>query len=159
MSDIASVSIMEASIPDDVAAVRALFLDYANSLGFSLCFQGFDQELAALPGKYAPPAGCILLARVDAAVAGVVAVRPLEGGLCEMKRLYVRPEHRGHKLGRRLAEAVIDAAGRIGYRAMRLDTLDSMIAGIALYRSLGFREIAPYYDNPIAGAVYFERAL
>ena len=159
MSEVGSVEVIEASTPDDIAAARGLFLDYANSLGFSLCFQGFDEELASLPGKYAPPDGRILLARVDGAVAGVVAVRPLESGVCEMKRLYVRPEHRGHDLGRLLATAIIDAARALGYRAMRLDTLGSMAAAIALYRSLGFREIAPYYDNPIAGAVYLERAL
>lgn len=152
-------NITGASAPDDIEAARSLFLDYSRSLGFSLCFQGFDEELASLPGKYARPAGRILLARVDGVVAGVVAIRPLKSGICEMKRLYVRPEHRGLSLGRLLAQASIDTAQEIGYRAVRLDTLDTMTAAMSLYRSLGFREIAPYYDNPIAGAVYFERIL
>ena len=159
MSEAAAIEIADAVTPSDIDAARRLFLEYGQSLGFSLCFQGFDEELAGLPGKYAPPSGRILLAWVDGAPAGVVAVRPLESGICEMKRLYVRPEHRGRDLGRRLAMEIIGAARAMGYRAMRLDTIDTMTSAISLYRSLGFREVAPYYENPIAGAAYFERVL
>ena len=140
----------------DLASARALFLDYAQGLGFSLCFQGFDQELAELPGKYAPPKGALLLAGSS----GCVAVRPLTDDIAEMKRLYVAPAARGTGLGRRLALASIEAARTAGYRAIRLDTIEAtMGAAVALYRSLGFEEIAPYYDNPIPGARYFERTL
>jgi len=143
--------------PEDLAHIRDLFLEYARSLDFSLCFQGFDEELAALPGKYAPPEGALLLARVDGAVAGAVGLRPLGDGTCEMKRLYVRPEFRGTGAGRRLAERIVAIGGECGYRAMRLDTLASMEAARALYGSLGFREIPAYYDNPLCGALYFEK--
>ena len=143
----------------DVEALRALFLEYAESLDVSLCFQGFDRELAALPGDYAPPRGCWLLACIDGAVAGGVAVRPFAAGVCEMKRLYVRPAYRDFGLGRRLATAAVDVGRQRGYRAMCLDTLPSMAAAIALYRTLGFVETAPYYVNPLAGALYFEKPL
>ena len=141
----------------DVATARALFLEYAAGLGIDLCFQGFDRELAALPGDYAPPHGRLLLARTaDGAVAGCVALRPLEPGVCEMKRLFVRPEHRGSGAGRALAEAVAAEARAIGYQRMRLDTLPVMAGAISLYRSLGFREIGPYRHNPVPGALFFE---
>ena len=152
-----AVALAAAEGPEDLDHVRALFLEYAQSLGFSLCFQGFDAELAALPGKYAPPDGALLLARVDGAVAGVVGLRPLDGGVCEMKRLYVRPEFRRSGAGRRLAEAIVEAGRQCGYRAMRLDTLETMTAARTLYGSLGFHEIPPYYDNPICGALYYEK--
>ena len=128
-------------------AVRELFLEYAQSLGFSLCFQGFDEELASLPGCYAPPDGCLLLATVDKVAAGCVGMRKLDAVRCEMKRLYVRPQFRGKGLGRVLAEKSIAEARRIGYRTMYLDTLPVMAAAQKLYQSFGFVDCAPYYDN------------
>ena len=141
----------------DIEAVRALFLEYAESLGFSLCFQGFDQELAALPGCYAPPAGRLLLALVDGQPVGCVGLRGLdEEGVCEMKRLYVRPIARGLGLGWDLASTAVDAAREIGYRTMRLDTLSSMVSADAVYRGLGFIPIEAYYHNPHPEVRYFE---
>jgi ribosomal protein S18 acetylase RimI-like enzyme len=145
-----------ARIPEDLADVASLFREYAASLGFDLGFQGFEAELAHLPGEYAPPGGVLLVARRGGASVGCIGVRPLEPGVCEMKRLYVRPTTRGGKLGRRLAEASIAEARRIGYRAMRLDTAPWMSSAIALYESLGFVRIAAYRHNPIEGAVFME---
>lgn len=142
-----------------VDSIRALFLEYAASLGFELCFQGFDQELATLPGRYAPPQGRLLLARVDGHDAACVALRPLEEGVCEMKRLYVRPAWRSHGLGRLLAQRIVDEGRAAGYARMRLDTVDTMGAAIRLYQQLGFVPIAPYCYNPLPNALYFERAL
>jgi ribosomal protein S18 acetylase RimI-like enzyme len=149
-----------ATQPDaDILAARELFLEYAQSLGFSLCFQGFDAELAALPGAYAPPAGALIVHRVEGLPAGCVALRPLEPGYCEMKRLYVRPAYRGTGLGRILAETAILRAREAGHRFMRLDTLPSMREAQALYERLGFREIPPYTENPICGARFLELEL
>ena len=144
-----------------IEEIRALFVEYARSLDFNLCFQSFDKELDALPGRYAPPQGRLILCRVNGAAAGCIAVKPLRtDGLCEMKRLFVRPEFRGKGIGLKLAARIIEDAKRIGYRAMRLDTITGhMNAAIAMYRSLGFKEIPPYYDNPVPNAAFFELTL
>lgn len=140
----------------DLQAVAGLMRAYADWLGIDLSFQDFEAELATLPGKYAPPAGALLLARLsDGEAVGCVALRPLpEAGCCEMKRLYVAPEGRGLGLGRRLAEAIIAEARRRGYCEMRLDTLPSMESAIAIYRRLGFVDMEPYYDTPVPGTVF-----
>jgi putative acetyltransferase len=143
----------------DIADARRLFDEYAASLGFDLAFQDFERELAELPGDYAPPAGAILLARVGDETVGCVAVRPLEAEVCEMKRLYVRPPHRGTGAGRALAEAAIAVARDLGYARMRLDTVPSMSAARTLYRAVGFREIPPYRYNPIPGTTFMELEL
>ena len=153
------VTIEPALDPHDIELVRELFREYERSLDVDLCFQGFDDELASLPGRYAPPDGRLLLARDDQTILGCVALRALAPGLCEMKRLYLRPAARGKRAGRALAIRVIDEARTIGYHAMRLDTLPSMTEAIALYRSLGFRPIAPYYPSPVAGTLYMELPL
>jgi ribosomal protein S18 acetylase RimI-like enzyme len=141
----------------DLAAAKALFLDYAASLGFSLAFQDFESEMAAFPGAYAPPMGAILVAEREDAIVGAVALRDLGEGACEMKRLYLKPAARRGGLGRRLAEAAVAEGRRLGYRRMRLDTMPTMAEALALYRAMGFREIVPYYaGNPFADAVYLE---
>jgi len=149
----------QASTPEEIDETRALFLEYAASLEIDLCFQGFEAELASLPGKYAPPAGALILARVDGAVAGCVALRPLGDGICEMKRLYVRDAFRGLGVGRTLAERIIAEARSRGYRAIRLDTLGRLVAARALYESLGFREIEPYIYNPTPDVQFMELIL
>lgn len=150
----------QAESPAEIVSIRELFLEYANSLGFSLCFQSFDQELASLPGDYALPRGRLLLATQQGVAAGCVALHPLEGGICEMKRLYVRPQFRGRGLGKLLAQQVIREARALGHRQLRLDTVEPMMGeAVAMYRKMGFREIAPYRPNPIEGALYMELTL
>jgi putative acetyltransferase len=142
-----------------IAIVRQLFQEYAASLGFHLCFQDFDRELRELPGEYALPTGCLLLASWETEAAGCVAMRPLSDGVCEMKRMYVRPAWRGKGFGRALAAAIIREARAVGYRRMRLDTISSMLEAVALYRSLGFADIEAYRYNPIEGAKFLELEL
>ena len=148
------VAVREAHDSHDTATARDLLVEYQRGLGVDLCFQGFDDELAALPGRYARPSGRLLLAKEGDRVLGVAALRALDGADCEMKRLYVRPAGRGLGVGRLLAATLIDEARLAGYRRMLLDTLPSMVQAQALYRSMGFREIAPYCENPISGTLY-----
>src|SRR5438128_6289020 len=155
-----TIAIVDADIAELRETVRSLFVEYDTSLGFSLCFQNFDKELDGLPGSYARPEGRLLLARVDALDAGCVGLRPLSSGVCEMKRLYVRPAMRGRGVGCALAEAVITQARVARYRTMRLDTVEPLMSqAVALYRNIGFREIAPYTANPLEGALYMELEL
>ncbi|MFO7696950.1 MAG: GNAT family N-acetyltransferase [Anaerolineae bacterium] len=144
---------------DGIVELRQLILEYAASLGVDLCFQGFEAELASLPGKYAPPEGALILARVGGEPAGCVALRPLDADICEMKRLYVRDDFRGLGLGRALVARIIEEARGRGYRAMRLDTLSTMDAAQRLYASFGFTYIEPYVHNPVEGAMYMELIL
>lgn len=155
-----SLTIRPARSNADLATARRLFREYAASLDFDLCFQDFEAELDALPGDYAPPEGALLLAESDDTVVGCVALRPMqERGVCEMKRLYVRPTYRRDGVGRELAAAIIERARNLGYDTMRLDTVASMTAARRLYASLGFEERDSYYHNPLPDVVYMERAL
>jgi putative acetyltransferase len=173
-SAVRGLSFLQASSPTQILQARELFLEYAQSLGFSLCFQNFDEELANLPGGYAPPGGRLLLAEYEGALAGCVALHKLDARneaesdryfvagseVCEMKRLYLRPAFRGKGLGRALADRIIAEARRIGYRRMRLDTVEPVMKdAVAMYRLLGFREISPYCNNPMPGALYMELKL
>jgi putative acetyltransferase len=157
---VSGLSVFQAESTAQIAHARELFLEYAQSLGFSLCFQNFDKELAQLPGEYAPPEGRLLLAEHENQLAGCVALHRLERDIGEMKRLYLRPQFRGKGLGRVLAERIIAEARQIGYQRMRLDTVQPrMKDAVAMYRKLGFQEIAPYCPNPLAGAIYMELEL
>ena len=150
----------QAETPPQIAQARELFLEYAQSLGFSLCFQNFDQELAGLPGDYAPPEGRLLLAEYESQLAGCVALHKIDAGICEMKRLYLRRQFRGKGLGWALANRIIAEARQIGYERMRLDTVEPVMKdAVAMYRRIGFKEIPPYCSNPIAGAMYMELQL
>jgi putative acetyltransferase len=156
------VTIVPASAfsPEQIAQARELFLEYAASLDFSLCFQNFDAELAGLPGDYAPPSGRLLLAEWGGQLAGCGALHKLKTDVCEMKRLYLRPEFRGKGIGRAMAERLIAEARAIGYGRMRLDTVGPVMKdAVAMYRKLGFKEIAPYRENPMEGTLYMELEL
>jgi len=154
------LKLVQAESVEQLGQVRELFLEYAAATGIDLCFQNFDQELASLPGEYAPPAGRLLLALDETRdVAGCVALRKIDAETCEMKRLYVRAASRGTGSGKALALKIIEEARRIGYARMRLDTLPSMRQAITLYRSLGFKPIEPYRHNPVEGALFMELAL
>jgi putative acetyltransferase len=151
------MELIQAKSDKEIQEARQLFEEYSAWLGINLCFQNFDQELAELPGGYAPPSGRLMLAIEDEVTAGCVALRKFGDGICEMKRLYVRPKFRGRGLGRTLTENLIQEARAIGYRRMRLDTLPGkMDQAIAMYRSLGFKNIEPYYNNPVEGAAFME---
>ncbi len=151
--------IIQAQTAAEMDAVRELFGEYQRGLGVDLCFQGFEQELATLPGRYGPPSGRLLLAVDGTHVAGCVALRALEEGVCEMKRLFVRPAYRGQGLGFRLAMQIVNEASALGYSVMRLDTLDSLDSAMRMYAAMGFQRRMPYYANPLPGVVYWERAL
>src|SRR5690349_20698310 len=151
------MQIFPAETDDDIRKARTLFEEYAAGLGISLCFQNFDRELANLPGDYSPPDGRLLLAAEEAQLAGCIALRKLEPTVCEMKRLFLHPSHRGRGLGRVLVETIIDEARKLGYTKMRLDTIPGrMDQAIVLYRSIGFVEIEPYYESPVEGAKFME---
>ena len=154
------MQIIQAETADQIEQARALFREYESWLGLSLCFQNFEKELAELPGAYAEPGGRLLLARHNDELAGCVALRQLNERTCEMKRLFVRETFRGKGIGRLLIETIIRNAKEIGYERISLDTLPPrMNDAIALYRSIGFKEIAPYYDNPVDGAIFMELSL
>lgn len=157
---LSNIQLVTPASTEDLAATSGVFREYAISLGFDLCFQDFEGEIANLPGDYAPPRGALLLAKIDGAIAGCCALRPLDSSdyvnAAEMKRLYVRPAFRRLGLGRQLAEAILDAALMAGYDSVLLDTLDDMEIASAMYEELGFKEIPPYYHNPLAGAHYLK---
>lgn len=155
------IAIRRAATAEDYAAAKALFREYQQHIGVDLCFQSFEQELERLVDMYGPPAGVLLLATrsTDGELAGCVALRPLEAGICEMKRLYVRPDARGHHLGRELVTVLLAEARRLGYARMRLDTLESMTAARQLYETLGFVKISAYNDHPVQGTEFLELTL
>ena len=154
------MNFIQVSSPVEIDQARELFREYEAWLNLDLCFQNFENELAELPGAYAPPGGRLLLALDDNELAGCVALRRLNDNVCEMKRLFLRPQFHGRGLGRELAERIIEEGRALGYQKMRLDTLsEQMGSAIRLYRALGFREIAPYYKNPVPGALFMELRL
>lgn len=151
------ISYFKAESAEHLDIAKKLFLEYAHSLEFSLGFQDFEEEIADLPGRYGPPDGCLLLAFSNDEPAGCVALRKMEEGICEMKRLFVRPEYRGGGIGKTLSVKIIEEAGKIGYNKMRLDTLGTMKEAISIYRRQGFRDIKPYRFNPFENAVFLEK--
>jgi ribosomal protein S18 acetylase RimI-like enzyme len=154
------ITIFDGSTAERIDLARQLFEEYASWIEISLCFQSFDKELATLPGAYTPPKGRLFLAYDDDRLAGCGALRPLEADSCEMKRLYVRPDFRGLGVGKRLMEAIVSAGSEIGYKTMKLDTLPpKMDQALAMYRRYGFKEIEPYYPNPVEGATFMELVL
>ena len=153
------MKIIEAKSQAQLETARQLFHEYQNFIGVDLCFQDFAKELATLPGKYALPRGTILLAKVDDEIAGCVAVRPINLDVCEMKRLYVRPDFRGRAIGEGLAAEIVSRARAMGYQKMQLDTLERLQPAMAIYAKLGFRKIEPYYANPLDEVVYWELRL
>ena len=153
------IDILQATTPSQIETIRDLFREYEAFLQVDLCFQRFEEELASLPGKYAPPQGALLLASTAGQAAGCVAMRPLAQRVCEMKRLYVSPPYLGRGLGKELALRVIERARTAGYASMRLDTLEKLQPALSLYTGLGFQTCAPYYKNPLAGVIYMEKAL
>lgn len=153
------IEIVQATTPSHIQTIRDLFREYEAFLQVDLCFQRFEEELSGLPGRYAPPQGSLLLASATGRAAGCVAMRPMDEDVCEMKRLYVRPSYLGRGLGKKLARSVIEQARTAGYATMRLDTLDKLRPALSLYTGLGFQTCPPYYDNPLPGVVYMERAL
>jgi len=153
------LTIIEAQTSGQIGIIRELFREYAASLGFDLCFQDFERELAELPGEYAPPRGRLLLAMYDEKVAGCVGLRKFAEGVCEMKRLFVRPEFRGRGIGRALAVKTIEEARKIGYQSMKLDTIATMVEAIELYKKLGFTETEAYRFNPVEPCLFMELKL
>lgn len=154
------IEIIQAETPEQIEATRQIFREYETWIDLDLCFQGFEAELANLPGKYSAPDGRLFLAMSDEKIAGCVALRKLEDGICEMKRLFVRDEFRGQKIGISLIEKIIATAQEIGYQKLRLDTYPpKMQKAVGLYESYGFREIAPYYHNPFGETLFMELEL
>jgi len=150
------VTFIHVKTEGEIALIRKLFMEYAESLDFDLDFQNFEEELQSLPGEYASPKGRMILAMDQNDVAGCVAMRPLRPGICEMKRLYVKPQHRGRNIGRLLAVKIINEASKCGYERMRLDTVPSMQSAQKLYESMGFKQIPAYRHNPVPGTMYLE---
>jgi putative acetyltransferase len=150
------LKIIEATTLEHIEVARTLFREYQEFLNVDLCFQGFEEELASLPGKYASPKGVILLAEVDGDIAGCVAVREIKDGICEMKRLYVKEQFRGLSIGQSLAVEIIKQAKNFNYQKMQLDTLQRLETAMGIYQKLGFKKISPYYANPLDEVVYWE---
>ena len=153
------MKITQAQTPSEIEQVHQLFREYESFLDVDLCFQSFEEELADLPGAYASPSGALLIGQIGDNTVGCVAVRYLSDGVCEMKRLFVKPEARGTGLGRQLAQEIIQVARTLGYALMRLDTLNRLADAMRLYESLGFRRTDPYYENPLSGVVFWELKL
>ncbi len=153
------MKIVVATSPGDFDTGKKLFLEYAQSLDFNLCFQNFEQELADIQVQYGVPNGCLLLVKNDEESVGCVGVRRWKGDIAELKRMYLRPQTRGLGLGKKLLEVALSSARSLGYRSIRLDTLPSMTSAIAIYRDFGFADIPPYRDNPLEGAIYLEKNL